>query len=150
MKKLGILAAAGVFGLGIATGHAVAETPTAVAASEEVSELKITDLKVGNGAEAESRKQVVVHYTGWLYDPGAPGKRGKKFDSSLDRGQPFTFPLGLGRVISGWDEGVIGMRVGGKRTLIIPSEMGYGRRGAGRDIPPNAALVFDVELLEVK
>lgn len=91
-----------------------------------------------------------VHYTGWLYDPSAPNNKGKKFDSSLDRGQPFSFPLGGGRVIRGWDEGVAGMKIGGKRTLIIPPEMGYGANGAGGVIPPNATLIFDVELLGVK
>jgi len=95
-------------------------------------------------------KTVVVHYTGWLYDPAAADKHGNKFDSSLDRGQPFSFPLGGQRVIRGWDQGVAGMKVGGKRTLIIPPDMGYGARGAGNVIPPNATLVFDVELLEVK
>ena len=93
---------------------------------------------------------VVVHYTGWLYDPSKADGRGKKFDSSLDRGSPFSFPLGAGRVIQGWDQGVAGMKVGGKRTLIIPPEMGYGARGAGGAIPPNAALLFEVELLEVR
>jgi FKBP-type peptidyl-prolyl cis-trans isomerase len=91
-----------------------------------------------------------VHYTGWLYDPSKADGKGKKFDSSVDRGQPFGFPLGAGRVIAGWDKGVAGMKVGGKRTLVIPSEMGYGSRGAGGVIPPNAALMFDVELLGVR
>jgi FKBP-type peptidyl-prolyl cis-trans isomerase FkpA len=93
---------------------------------------------------------VVVHYTGWLYDPTKADGRGKKFDSSVDRASPFSFPLGAGRVIQGWDQGVAGMKVGGKRTLIIPPEMGYGARGAGGAIPPNAALLFEVELLEVR
>jgi FKBP-type peptidyl-prolyl cis-trans isomerase FkpA len=91
-----------------------------------------------------------VNYTGWLYDDKAPDHKGKKFDSSLDRNQPFKFDLGAGQVIQGWDEGFAGMKIGGKRTLIIPSEMGYGARGAGGVIPPNATLVFDVELLDVK
>jgi peptidylprolyl isomerase len=111
------------------------------------SGLRYEDHKVGDGAEAVKGKIVVVHYTGWLDDHG---KKGKKFDSSVDRGKPFTFPLGAGRVIKGWDEGVAGMKVGGKRTLYIPSSLGYGARGAGRAIPPNADLIFDVELLEVK
>ena len=109
--------------------------------------LKVEDTKVGTGAEAVAGKKVFVHYTGWLYEGG---NKGKKFDSSLDRGKPFSFPLGAGMVIKGWDQGVAGMKVGGKRTLIIPSALGYGARGAGSDIPPNADLIFDVELLDVK
>jgi FKBP-type peptidyl-prolyl cis-trans isomerase len=107
-----------------------------------VTELKIEDLKPGTGAEAKSGDQVRVHYTGWLTD-------GKKFDSSVDRNQPFVFPLGAGRVIKGWDQGVAGMKVGGKRKLTIPPDLGYGATGAGNVIPPNATLVFEVELLEV-
>lgn len=109
-----------------------------------------TDTKVGSGAEAVNNKLVIVHYTGWLYDTKAPQNRGAKFDSSVDRGQPFDFMLGAGQVIKGWDQGVAGMKVGGQRTLIIPSEMAYGSRGAGGVIPPNATLMFDVELLDVK
>jgi FKBP-type peptidyl-prolyl cis-trans isomerase len=105
--------------------------------------LKIEDLVVGTGAEAVKGKQVSVHYTGWLTD-------GKKFDSSKDRGQPFQFALGRGQVIQGWDDGVAGMKVGGKRKLTIPPEMGYGPSGAGGVIPPNATLVFEVELLGVR
>jgi len=108
------------------------------------------DTVVGTGATAEAGQTVSVHYTGWLYDDSAADKRGTKFDSSLDRGQPFEFPLGAGRVIKGWDQGFAGMQVGGKRTLIIPAEMGYGARGAGNSIPPNATLLFDVEMLGVK
>ena len=93
---------------------------------------------------------VTVHYTGWLFDEKAPKQRGEKFDSSVDRGEPFTFPLGAGKVIRGWDEGVAGMKVGGKRVLLIPSDYGYGSDGAGGAIPPNASLVFEVELLGVK
>jgi FKBP-type peptidyl-prolyl cis-trans isomerase FkpA len=114
-----------------------------------MSQLQITDTAVGTGAEAVKGKTVVVHYTGWLYDPTKPDMKGRKFDSSLDRGKPFTFPLGAGRVIKGWDDGVAGMRVGGKRTLIIPPAMAYGSRGAGGVIPPDATLLFDVELLGV-
>jgi FKBP-type peptidyl-prolyl cis-trans isomerase len=109
-----------------------------------------SDIKVGNGAEAEVGKNVSVHYTGWLYDKNAPEHKGAKFDSSRDRGAPFDFPLGMGHVIKGWDEGVQGMKIGGQRTLIIPPEMGYGQNGAGGVIPPNATLVFDVELLGVR
>jgi hypothetical protein len=106
------------------------------------SGLKYIDLKPGTGDEAKAGKTVVVHYTGWL-------KNGKKFDSSLDRGRPFDFKLGAGDVIKGWDEGVAGMKVGGKRKLIIPSKLGYGERGAGEDIPPNSELIFEVDLRTV-
>ena len=110
----------------------------------------MTDKQVGTGAEATPGKTVVVHYTGWLFDANAPENKGTKFDSSRDRGDPFDFPLGAGHVIKGWDQGVAGMKVGGQRTLVIPPELGYGARGAGGVIPPNATLVFDVELLDVK
>jgi FKBP-type peptidyl-prolyl cis-trans isomerase FkpA len=116
----------------------------------KVNQLQKIDVKTGTGAEATKGQTVVVHYTGWLYDPAAAGQKGAKFDSSRDRGSPFSFPLGAGQVIRGWDDGVAGMMVGGQRTLIIPSEMAYGSRGAGRLIPPDATLIFDVELLEVK
>ena len=109
--------------------------------------LKYTDTKTGDGATATSGNKVSVHYTGWLYNNGA---KGAKFDSSVDRGQPFQFTLGAHQVIAGWDEGVAGMKVGGKRTLIIPPELGYGSRGAGGVIPANATLMFDVELLGVQ
>ena len=115
-----------------------------------ISELQMTDTAVGDGATAESGQTVYLHYTGWLYDPSQPDNKGSKFDSSVDRGQPFSFPLGGGRVIRGWDEGVAGMQVGGKRVLVIPPEMGYGASGAGGAIPPNATLLFEVELLEIK
>ena len=114
------------------------------------SELKKIDVKQGTGEEAVSGKAVVVHYTGWLYDTSKPDSHGAKFDSSRDRGVPFGFVLGAGRVIKGWDEGVAGMRIGGQRTLIIPPALGYGERGAGGVIPPNSTLIFDVELLGVK
>lgn len=120
------------------------------AMTESITELQKIDTQVGTGREAEPGFNVTVHYTGWLYDPSAEDKKGTKFDSSVDRGQPFNFFLGGGQVIQGWDEGFTGMKVGGKRTLIIPPEMGYGARGAGGVIPPNATLVFDVELLDVK
>ena len=111
------------------------------------SGLKIIDTKVGTGAQPQKGQICVMHYTGWLYENG---QKGKKFDSSLDRGQPFEFPIGAGRVIGGWDEGVATMKIGGKRTLIIPPQLGYGARGAGGVIPPNATLLFEVELLAVK
>ena len=111
------------------------------------SGLQIIDSTVGTGASPKSGQICVMHYTGWLYENG---QKGKKFDSSVDRGQPFEFPIGTGRVIKGWDEGVATMQVGGKRTLIIPPALGYGARGAGGAIPPNATLLFEVELLGVK
>ena len=115
-----------------------------------VTELVKKDIKIGTGEEAVIGKMVEVHYTGWLYDAAAPEKKGAKFDSSRDRGTPFSFLLGAGRVIKGWDRGVTGMKVGGQRTLTIPAEMAYGARGAGNVIPPNAALIFDVELLGLR
>ena len=114
------------------------------------TDLQKTDVKQGTGAEAIAGKAVVVHYTGWLYDTSKPESHGAKFDSSRDRGVPFGFVLGAGRVIKGWDEGVAGMKVGGQRTLVIPARLAYGERGAGGVIPPNATLIFDVELVEVK
>ena len=113
----------------------------------KVTELIKTDINLGKGEEAVAGHHVSVHYTGWLYDESAPDHKGKQFDSSRDRNEPFEFPLGAGHVIKGWDVGVQGMKVGGNRTLIIPPEMGYGKRGAGGVIPPDATLVFDVELL---
>jgi FKBP-type peptidyl-prolyl cis-trans isomerase len=114
--------------------------------TELANGLKYTDTTIGTGTEATKGHKVSVHYTGWLYNNGV---KGAKFDSSLDRGQPFAFALGGGQVIRGWDEGVSGMKIGGKRTLIIPPDLGYGARGAGGVIPPNATLMFDVELLKV-
>jgi peptidylprolyl isomerase len=111
------------------------------------SGLQIIDSTVGTGATPQPGQICVMHYTGWLYEGG---KKGKKFDSSVDRNEPFEFPIGQHRVIAGWDEGVATMKVGGKRTLIIPPALGYGARGAGGVIPPNATLMFDVELLGVK
>ena len=111
------------------------------------SGLQYEDTQVGSGDEAKAGNHVSVHYTGWLQQPD--GSAGKKFDSSKDRNDPFNFPLGAGHVIKGWDEGVQGMKVGGARRLIIPAALGYGARGAGGAIPPNATLIFDVELLAV-
>jgi peptidylprolyl isomerase len=140
-----------VTALALITAAAALLPAVAPAAAQPVtttsSGLKIIDIKPGTGAKPKSGQTVVVHYTGWLYENGA---KGKKFDSSVDRGQPLEFPVGEGKVIPGWDEGVITMKVGGKRTLIIPPELGYGARGAGGVIPPNATLIFDVELLGVK
>ncbi|MFZ4690385.1 MAG: FKBP-type peptidyl-prolyl cis-trans isomerase [Polymorphobacter sp.] len=139
--------AASVAALAATTAAVAATTAAAVAPVVLPSGTSITDVKVGSGAEAMAGQYVTVHYTGWLY---VDGTRGNKFDSSRDRGDPFAFPLGQGRVIQGWDEGVAGMKVGGKRTLIIPAAAGYGDRGAGADIPPGATLIFDVELLQVQ
>ena len=125
-------------------------TSVTAATPSSIQGLQMTDKQVGTGAEAVPGKTVVVHYTGWLFDTNAPENKGTKFDSSRDRGDPFDFPLGAGHVIKGWDQGVAGMKVGGQRTLVIPPELGYGARGAGGVIPPNATLVFDVELLDVK
>jgi peptidylprolyl isomerase len=130
--------------------------PTPAPEPEKKSESKMTktpsglqyeDTKVGTGASPQKGQTCVMHYTGWLWENGA---KGKKFDSSLDRGTPFSFPIGQGRVIKGWDEGVATMKVGGQRTLLIPPDLGYGSRGAGGAIPPNATLIFEVELLEIK
>jgi peptidylprolyl isomerase len=111
------------------------------------SGLKYIDIKVGTGPSPRTGQTCVMHYTGWLYEGG---KKGAKFDSSVDRGEPFEFRIGMHQVIAGWDEGVATMKVGGKRTLIIPPDLGYGARGAGGVIPPNATLLFDVELLTIK
>ena len=146
MKRLfGLVIAmiAGLFSSGL-SGQAGAQTKKE---EEKVittdSGLKYVELKEGTGPAAKAGDQVSVHYTGWLKD-------GKKFDSSVDRGQPFEFELGAGKVIKGWDEGVQGIKVGGKRKLMIPPELGYGARGAGRVIPPNSELIFEVELLGIK
>ena len=136
---LAILAVSAPVGRSDAADNQVTEMPDG---------LKYTDTKIGDGASAKAGNKVSVNYTGWLYNNGA---KGAKFDSSLDRGQPFQFTLGAHQVIAGWDEGVAGMKVGGKRTLIIPPELGYGARGAGGGaIPPNATLIFDVDLLQVQ
>ena len=112
-----------------------------------ITELIITDNKVGDGREAEKGLTVTVHYTGWLYENG---EKNTKFDSSVDRREPFSFVLGVGQVIKGWDNGVSGMQIGGSRTIVIPSDMGYGSRGAGSVIPPNSDLIFEVELIEIQ
>jgi len=124
-----------------------ASAQTAVQIVTTPSGLKVIDTQVGTGVTPQPGQTCVMHYTGWLY---INGTKGQKFDSSVDRGRPFEFPIARQRVIPGWDEGVATMKVGGKRTLIIPPELGYGARGAGGVIPPNATLIFDVELLEVK
>ena len=149
MKKVALL-------LSIALAATLAARSASADEQEKKSESKMIktatglqyeDTKVGTGASPAKGQTCVMHYTGWLWENGA---KGKKFDSSLDRGTPFSFPIGQGRVIKGWDEGVSTMKVGGKRTLLIPPDLGYGSRGAGNVIPPNATLLFEVELLEVK
>ena len=146
LLPLALLLTAGVFSTTACSEQAAPPTPK----TSNVSALIKTDVKTGEGAEATAGRSVSVHYTGWLYDETAPDHKGAKFDSSRDRGTPFEFTLGAGQVIRGWDEGVQGMKVGGSRTLTIPPEMGYGARGAGGVIPPNATLVFDVELLGIQ
>lgn len=145
-----VLALAAVFALSCTFGLAIPSTALAQTAGQTVTTplgLQITDTEVGTGAKPQKGQTVVVHYTGWLYENGA---KGAKFDSSVDRGYPFMFKLGKGEVIQGWDDGVATMKIGGKRTLVIPPALGYGSRGAGGSIPPNATLIFDIELLDVK
>ncbi|HEX4942824.1 MAG TPA: FKBP-type peptidyl-prolyl cis-trans isomerase [Usitatibacteraceae bacterium] len=146
MKKLAIAAA-----VALLAANACAQTATAPAAATapvEVKELIKKDTKLGEGKVAEKGKAVLVHYTGWLYDPKAPGQKGAQFDTSVGKATPFGFVIGAGRVIKGWDEGVPGMKEGGKRTLIIPPAMAYGEKGAGGLIPPNATLLFEVEFIK--
>ncbi|MBN8912410.1 MAG: FKBP-type peptidyl-prolyl cis-trans isomerase [Rhizobiales bacterium] len=142
LRRTGVFAA-----LAMILTAAASHTPAAAEAATTASGLKIIDTVAGTGATPATGQTCVMHYTGWLYENG---KKGTKFDSSVDRGQPFEFAIGTGQVIAGWDEGVASMKVGGKRTLIIPPNLGYGARGAGGVIPPNATLIFDVELLDVK
>jgi FKBP-type peptidyl-prolyl cis-trans isomerase len=130
---------------------AFAQSPAAPPPAADEPTVLVTDVVPGVGDEALPGHVVIVHYTGWLYDPAAPDHRGRKFDSSRDRGQPLSFPLGAGRVIRGWEQGLPGMKVGGTRRLVIPASLAYGARGAGNGvIPPNATLLFDVELLAVE
>jgi peptidylprolyl isomerase len=135
------------FTLAMAAATAISDSSFSPAMAQATGKSMTTDTKVGTGASPKRGQICVMHYTGWLYENGV---KGKKFDSSLDRNEPFEFPIGQKQVIAGWDEGVATMKVGGKRTLIIPPELGYGARGAGGVIPPNATLMFDVELLGVK
>jgi peptidylprolyl isomerase len=145
-RRSALALAASIAGLAI-PGRSTQATAQAAKTMTTASGLQIIDTQVGTGATPKTGQTCVMHYTGWLYENGT---KGKKFDSSVDRGQPFEFPIGMKRVIAGWDEGVATMKVGGKRTLIIPPALGYGARGAGGVIPPNATLMFDVELLGVK
>ncbi len=158
MKRKTALLLSAAFVAALAAAPALADDPkpTPAPGAEKKSESKMTktpsglqyeDTKVGTGASPQKGQMAVVHYTGWLWENGA---KGKKFDSSVDRGTPFSFPVGKGQVIKGWDEGVATMKVGGQRILIIPPDLGYGSRGAGGAIPPNATLIFEVELIEIK
>ena len=154
MKHKSLIAGALILALAALTAVAVdpqspSKEKTTVTLPKTVNDLVKIDTTVGEGTEALPLNNVSVHYTGWLYDPSKPDGHGSKFDSSKDRGEPFDFFLGGVQVIRGWDEGVAGMKVGGKRTLIIPAHMGYGANGAGGVIPPFATLIFDVELLGV-
>ena len=147
-----LLAAVAVAALAVRSANADEKKTTSPKEAEKKmtktpSGLQYEDVQVGTGAEPKTGQTCVMHYTGWLWESGA---KGKKFDSSVDRGTPFSFPLGQGRVIKGWDEGVATMKVGGKRNLLIPPDLAYGSRGAGGVIPPNATLLFEVELLDVK
>jgi len=145
-RLIAIASIAAMSGMLISIAPALAQTANPAKTITTPSGLQITDTKVGTGASPKPGQTCVMHYTGWLYQNGA---KGAKFDSSVDRGQPFEFAIGTRRVIAGWDEGVASMKVGGKRTLIIPPELAYGARGIGA-IPPNATLIFDVELLGIK
>lgn len=150
------LAMAFVAAFAAVTARAQETKPTPAPGAEKTSESKMTktpsglqyqDIKVGDGASPQKGQTVAVHYTGWLWENGA---KGNKFDSSIDRGQPITFPVGTGRVIKGWDEGLMTMKVGGKRILVIPPDLAYGPNGRPPVIPPNSTLMFEVELIEVK
>jgi len=156
MRKSSLLLSAAVVAALFAANAVAQDTKPTPAPGAEKGESKMTktpsglqyeDVKVGTGDSPKKGQLATVHYTGWLWENGV---KGKKFDSSVDRGQPFTFAVGQGRVIKGWDEGVSTMKVGGKRILVIPPDLGYGSRGAGGAIPPNATLMFEVELIEIK
>ena len=147
-KQLALLLLLAAIGCGRSTPSDEMADGTPMADSG-ITQLQMVDTKPGTGDEARPGRVVSVHYTGYLYDASKPDKKGNKFDSSKDRNEPFEFPLGGGQVIQGWDQGFAGMKVGGARTLTIPPSMGYGARGAGGVIPPNATLVFEVELLDV-
>ena len=136
--------------LPLAACSAVDQPPATDSKETAAVSVAITDLKEGSGPAVAAGQAAVVHYTGWLYAAGAPDHKGQKFDSSRDHGQPFTFRIGAGEVIAGWDQGVAGMKVGGQRRLVIPPELGYGARGAGGVIPPGATLLFDVELVGIQ
>jgi peptidylprolyl isomerase len=152
MRWLLVAALAAIFPLAASAGGRAQESGQTEKAKEKKmtktdSGLQYRDTKEGTGEKPSKGQTCVMHYTGWLWEDG---KKGKKFDSSVDRGEPFEFTLGVGQVIKGWDEGVSTMKTGGKRELLLPPDLAYGRRGAGRDIPPNATLLFEVELLKIK
>jgi FKBP-type peptidyl-prolyl cis-trans isomerase FkpA len=143
---LGLLAACG----GKPPAAAPSDSAVPAVAAPAVAALEVVELQAGSGATITAGQKAVVQYTGWLYETSAPDKKGKEFDSSHNSGQPFSFVVGAGQVIKGWDQGVLGMKVGGRRRLTIPADLGYGDIGAGGVIPPGAALVFDVELVAVE
>jgi FKBP-type peptidyl-prolyl cis-trans isomerase FkpA len=144
------LSCAVLAGCGRETPQPASQSATPNSTAPAITDLMKTDVVVGTGQAIAAGQQAVVHYTGWLYDASAPEQKGKEFDSSRKRGEPFRFNVGAGRVIQGWDQGVVGMQTGGQRRLIIPSFLGYGDRGGGDVIPPNATLMFDIELLAVE
>jgi len=150
VKRFTFVPLAALLGASSLLFSACSQAELPAAKPSKVTELMQIEVKAGAGTVASAGQKVSVHYTGWLYDEAAPDYKGSKFDSSRDRNRSFEFVLGAGQVINGWDVGVQGMKVGGQRTLVIPPEMGYGARGAGGVIPPNATLVFDVELLAIK
>jgi FKBP-type peptidyl-prolyl cis-trans isomerase FkpA len=145
-----LLALAGCTGIAVLLAGCARPDLPVVTAEDRVAEMQVTELVAGQGTEATRDARVTVHYTGWLYDHAAADGKGREFDSSRKGGQPFSFQIGHGQVIAGWDRGVAGMRAGGQRRLVIPAALAYGERGAGGVIPPGATLVFDVELLEVE
>ena len=150
MKRILFFPLALLLAVGVFSTTAYAEKAVTKKEAIDITKLVKTDNKLGAGDKATAGREVAVHYTGWLYDVSAAGNKGKKFDSSRDRGAPIEFQLGAGMVIDGWEQGIEGMKVGGQRTLIIPPHLGYGARGAPGAIPPNATLLFDVELMGVR
>ena len=150
MRQIAVVALAGMLAACGGIDGGTTENSSDAGTENPVTELVKQDARLGTGTEATPGRMVTVHYTGWLYDAAKSDKKGTQFDSSRRTNEPFTFQLGAGEVITGWDEGVAGMKVGGQRTLTIPPDKGYGARGAGGVIPPNAVLLFDVELLDVK
>ena len=150
MKRILFFPLALLLSVSVFSTASYAEKASTKKEARDITKLVKTDHKLGKGEKAVPGREVAVHYTGWLYDASAKDNKGKKFDSSLDRGKPIEFPLGAGMVIDGWEQGIDGMKVGGQRTLIIPPHLGYGAEGAPGAIPPNATLIFDVELMGVR